>query len=84
MKDRSKILTQILIVVEQYDLEIVNINFTNVNTLKDKVEFTFKHEQDKIIFRYLYEKDGIYGINSFANHLRNELNNRLKEGKIND
>ena len=80
MKDRNKILTQILIVSEEYDLEIININFRNINELKDKVKFTFEYGYNQFILIYSYEKNDIYKINSFASYFRNELNKRLKEG----
>ena len=79
MKDRNKILIQILIVANHYDIEIININFININVIKTKVEFTIKHKQHKFIFRYLYEKDNKYGINSFGRYFRDELDRRLKE-----
>ena len=81
MNDRNKILGQLLIVTEIYDLEIININFTNINELKDVVEFTFKDEHDKFKFkiRYLYEKDDLYKINGFINYFRNEFDKILKE-----
>ena len=79
MKDRNKILTQILIVDEDYDLEIININFRNINELKDKVKFTFEYEYNQFILIYSYEKNDIYKINSFASYFRNELDKRLKE-----
>ena len=78
MKDRNKILTQILIVAEEYDLEIININFTN-NVLKDAVALSFKYDHKKFLVIYSYEKNDIYKINSFASYFRNELNKRLKE-----
>ena len=79
MKDRNKILTQILIVAEDYDLEIININFRNIIELKDKVKFTFEYEYNQFILIYSYEKNDIYKINSFASYFRNELDKRLKE-----
>ena len=79
MRDRNKILTQILIVAEDYDLEIININFRNINELKDKVKFTFEYEYNQFILIYSYEKNDIYKINSFGTYFRNELNKRLKE-----
>ena len=80
MKDRNKILTQILIVAEEYDLEIININFTS-NKFKDLVAVTYKHNYKKFIVIYSYEKADIYEVNSFASYYRNELNKRLKEEK---
>ena len=76
MKDKNKILTQILIIAEEYDLEIININFTN-NTLKDAVTLSFDHK--KYIIIYSYDKDDIYEINSFASYFRNDLDEKLKE-----
>ena len=79
MKDRNKKITQILIVAEDYGLEIININFRNINKLKDKVKFTFEYENIQFILIYSYEKNEIYKINSFASYFRNELDKRLKE-----
>ena len=81
MKDRNKILTQLLIVAEEYDLEIININFTNINVLKDEVEFTFKFEDDKIIINYSYEKDNDHNINSFGYCIKSIIGESLKEDK---
>ena len=78
MKDRNKILTQILNVAEEYDLDIININFTS-NVLKDVVVITYKDVYGKSLVIYSYEKNDIYKINSFASYFRNELNKRLKE-----
>ena len=78
MKDRNKILTQILIVAEEYDLEIININFKN-NVIKDLVELTYKHDHKKFIVIYSYEKDDIYEVNSFASYFRNDLDKKLME-----
>ena len=78
MKDRNKILTQILNVAEEYDLDIININFTS-NVLKDVVVITYKDDYGKSLVIYSYEKNDIYKINSFASYFRNELNKRLKE-----
>ena len=80
MKDRNKILTQILIVAEEYGLEIININFRNINELKDKVKLTFEYEYNQFILIYSYEKDDIYKVNSFGIYFRNELD-KIKEGK---
>ena len=79
MKDRNKILTQILIVAEEYDLKICNINFRNINVLKDAVVITYKDDYGKSLVIYSYEKNDIYKINSFASYFRNELNKKLKE-----
>ena len=78
MKDRNKILTQILIIAEDYGLEIININFTN-NVLQDAVELSFNHNHKKFLVIYSYEKDDIHEVNSFVNYFRNDLDKRLKE-----
>ena len=78
MNDRNKILSQILIVAVEYDLEIININFTN-NAFKDLVELTYKYDHKKFLVIYSYEKDDIYEVNSFANNLRNDLDKKLME-----
>ena len=80
MNDRNKILTQILIVSNNYGLEINKINFININSLKDIVEFTFEDENNKFTLKYSYEKDDIYKINNFANYFRNEFDDILKGG----
>ena len=51
MKDRNKILTQILNVAEEYDLEIININFTS-SVLKDVAVITYKDEHGKSLVIY--------------------------------
>ena len=79
MKDRNKIVIQILMVAEHYDIEIININFININLLKTEVEFTIKHKQDKFIFRYSYEKNNKYEINSFGRYFRDDIDKRLME-----
>ena len=77
MKDRNKLLTQILIVSNNYGLEINKINFININSLKDIVEFTFEDENNKFTLKYSYEKDDIYKINNFVNYFRNEFDDIL-------
>ena len=81
MKDRNKLLTQILIVSNNYGLEINKINFININSLKDIVEFTFEDENNKFTLKYSYEKDDIYKINNFVNYFRNEFDDILKGGE---
>ena len=81
MKDRNKIITQLLIVGEEYDLEIIKINFTNINNIMDEVEFTFKIKDNKFIIKYLYEKDNMYDVNSVGYNIKNKLGELLKEGK---
>ena len=78
MKDRNKIITQILIDAEDYGLEIININFKN-NVFKDLVELTYKHDHKKFLVIYSYEKDDIYEVNSFATYFRNDLDKKLME-----
>ena len=79
MNDRNKILTQILIVVEDYDLEIITINFRNINSIMDEVEFTFKIEHDKFTIKYLYEKGNMYDVNSAGCYIKYKLGEILKE-----
>ena len=78
MNDRNKILGQLLIVAEEYDIEIININFKN-NVFKDLVELTYKHDHKKFLVIYSYEKDNIYEVNSFATYFRNDLDKKLME-----
>ena len=73
MKYKNKILTQILNVAEEYELEIINNNFTNY-VLNDAVALSFKYDHKKFLVIYSYEKNDIYKINSFASYFRNELN----------
>ena len=80
MKHINKIFIQILFVAHEYDLEIIDINFTN-NGLKDEVAVSYKDDNGKSIFIYSYEKDNMYEVNSFANYFRNELGKILKEEK---
>ena len=81
MKDRNKIITQLLIVAEDYDIEIIKINFTNINSIMDEVEFTFKIEQDKFIVKYPYEKDNMYEVNSVGSYIKYKLGDFLMGGK---
>ena len=83
MNDRNKLLSQILIVAEEYDLEIININFTN-NVLKDAVILSYKYDHSKFLVIYSYEKDNIYEVNNFASYFRNDLDEKIKGGIIND
>ena len=78
MNDRNKILSQILIVAVEYNLEIINIIFKN-NVFKDSVTLTYKHDHKKFIVIYSYEKDDIDEVNRFANYFRNDLDKKLKE-----
>ena len=48
MNDRNKILTQILIVAEEYEIEIININFSS-NVFKELVALTYKHNHKKFL-----------------------------------
>ena len=78
MKDRNKILSQIINVAEEYDLDIININFTS-NLLKDAIVITYKDDHGKSLVIYSYEKDDIYEVNSFPKYFRNDLDKKLKE-----
>ena len=79
MKDRNKILIQILDIVEHYGLEIININFTNINELKDEIEFTFKIEHNKFTIKYSYKKNYMYAVNSVGCFIKYKLSEILKE-----
>lgn len=79
MKDKDKIVTQILLVAVEYNLDIININFANISQFKDAVEFTFKDKQRTFIIRYSYENDNKYEVNNFVRFFRNELDKILKE-----
>ena len=79
MKDRNKILIQILVIVENYDIEIIKINFTIINSIMDEVEFTFKIEHDKFTIKYLYEKGNMYDVNSVGCYIKYKLGEFLKE-----
>ena len=79
MKDRNKILTQLLIFAENYGIEIIKINFTIINSIMDEVEFTFKIEHDKFTIKYLYEKGNMYDVNSAGCYIKYKLGEFLKE-----
>ena len=79
MKDRNKIITQLLIFAENYGVEIIKINFTIINSIMDEVEFTFKIERDKFTIKYLYEKGNMYDINSAGCYIKYKLGDFLKE-----
>ena len=78
MIDRNKIITQILIVAVEYELEIIEIIFKN-NVFKDSVTVIYKHDHKKFLVIYSYEKDDIDEVNRFANYFRNDLDKKLKE-----
>ena len=70
MKDRNKILTQLLLVAEEYDLEIINIYFRDINSIMEEVEIIFKNEHNNFIIKYSYEKDNMYDVNSFGCYIK--------------
>ena len=70
MKDRNKIITQLLIVSEEYDLDIINIYFRDINSIMEEVEIIFKNEHNNFIIKYSYEKDNIYDVNSFSCYIK--------------
>ena len=77
MKDRIKILIQFLIVVEEYDIEIIKINFRNITSILDQVEFTFKNEHDKFTIKFSYEKNNMYDVNSVGRYIKYKLEELL-------
>ena len=79
MKDRNKILSQLLIVAEEYDLEIINIEFKNINSISDEIKVKFKIEYDEIIVKYIYETDNMYEVNAFICCFKIKLHDILKE-----
>ena len=77
MNDRNKILIQFLLVAEEYDIEIIKINFRNITRILDEVEFTFKNEHDKFIIKFSYEKNNMYDVNSVRRYIKNKLEELL-------
>ena len=77
MNDRIKILIQFLIVVEEYDIEIIKINFRNITSILDQVEFTFKNEHDKFTIKFSYEKNNMYDVNSVGRYIKYKLEELL-------
>ena len=77
MNARNKILTQFLIVSEDYDLEIININFRNITNKMDRVEFTFKYVHDKFIIKFSYEKDNMYDVITAGRYIKYKLEELL-------
>ena len=77
MNDRIKILIQFLNVAEEYDIEIIKINFRNITSILDHVEFTFKNEHDKFIIKFSYEKDNMYDVNSVGRYIKYKLGELL-------
>ena len=79
MKDRNKILTQILIIAIQYDMEIMRIEFKAHGFICDNVTVTYRHNNIKQEVSYSYEKGNNLEVNSFANYFRNDLDKKLME-----
>ena len=79
MKDRNKILTQLIFTSEEYNLDIINVYFRDINSLKDEVEIIFKNEHNNFIINYSYEKDNIHNINSFASCIKSTIDESIKE-----
>ena len=79
MKDRNKIITQLIIVSEVYDLDIIKINFTNINSIMNEVVCTFKIEDNKFTIKCLYEKNNMYDVNSVGCYIKYKLGELLKE-----
>ena len=80
MNDRNKILTQFLILAENYGIEIIKINFTIINSIMDEVQFTFKIDHNNFLIKYLYEKGNMYDVNSVGPYIKYKLGELLKEG----
>ena len=79
MKDRNKILSQLLIVSEEYDLDIIYIYFRDINSIKDEVEVIFKNEHNNFIINYSYEKDNVHNINSISLCIKSIIDESIKE-----
>ena len=77
MNNRNKILTQLLIVSEEYDIEIIKINFRNISSILDDLEFTFKIEHDKFIIKFSYEKDNMYDVITAGRYINYKLEELL-------
>ena len=61
MKDRNKIIKQLLIVSEEYDLDIIN---------RKKEMLIHNKEHNNFIIKYSYEKDNMYDVNSFSCYIK--------------
>ena len=79
MNIRNKLLTQILIVSEEYDIEIININFRNITSTLDVVKFTFKYDHDKFIIEFSYEKDNMHDVITAGRYINYKLQELLME-----
>ena len=79
MKDRNKIISQLLYFAENYGIEIIKINFTIINSIMDEVEFTFKIGHDKFTIKHLYEKGNMYDVNSVGYYIKYKLDEFLME-----
>ena len=73
MNNRNKILTQLLIVSEEYDIEIIKINFRNITSILDELEFAFKIEHNKFLIKFSYEKDNMYDVNNIGRYIKYKL-----------
>ena len=77
MNTRNKILTQILLVSNQYNLEIIAIEFKNVYLSLQQVNVIIKIDNYNFIISYDYSKDNIIEVNGFLRYFNNELNEIL-------
>ena len=84
MKDRNKILSQILFIANQYNIEILSIDFRNNTTSSNEIRLKFKIENDEIklkykiendefIVKYLYTKNDKIEVNKFINYFNEKL-----------
>ena len=91
MKPRNKILSQILIIANQYDIEILSIDFrNNTSSYEIKLKFKIKNDEiklkykivnDEFIVKYLYTKNDKIEVNKFINYFNEKLCEILKEDK---
>ena len=81
MKDRNKIITQILVVASQYDIEIMRIEFNSYSFISDKVTVTYKQNNIKQIVSYSFEKGNNQEINTFIKLFTYELQDHMEVKK---
>ena len=81
MKPRNKILSQSLIIGEQYEINIIVIVFLTIDTSTEEVFVIYEDNNSKHEFRYTYNINNTHEIDSFIGYFSRILQKNLMEEK---